>query len=254
MERIAWNEQVPGHFEVDSVHHGGSMPSGDYVHTLQFIDVATGWSERVAVLGRSQLVVEDGFRVVLQRLPFPVLEVHSDNGPEVLNAHLVRFWGDRVTGVRLSRSRPYEKNDNRFVEQKNATLVRRYLGDLRLDTVAQTHALNELYDRMWLFYNFFQPVMRQTAKHFVSVDGQPSRRVRRFDTPRTPFDRVCQTGVIPPKRQQMLCQLREQTNPRRLRQDIYAQLDDLARMPGAPPGVVEDVMLSLRLPAKLAHS
>jgi hypothetical protein len=254
MERIAWDEQTPGHFEVDTVHHGGSMPSGDYVHTLQFIDVASGWSERVAVLGRSQLVVEDGFRVVLHRLPFPLLEVHSDNGPEVLNAHLVRFWGDQVTGVHLSRSRPYEKNDNRFVEQKNATLVRRYLGDLRLDTIAQTHALNELYDMMWLFYNFFQPVMRQTAKDYVSTDGQPSRLVRRFDTPRTPFDRVCQTGVISLERQQMLCQLRDQTNPRRLRQDIYTLLDNLARMPGAPPGVVEDVMLSLRLPVKLTHT
>jgi hypothetical protein len=254
MERIAWDEQVPGHFEVDSVHHGGSMPTGDYVHTLQFIDVATGWSERVAVLGRSQLVVEDGFRVVLQRLPFPVLEVHSDNGPEVLNAHLVRFWGERVTGMHLSRSRPYEKNDNRFVEQKNATLVRQYLGDLRLDTVAQTHALNELYDIMWLFYNLFQPVMRQIAKDYISTDGQPTRVVRRFDTPRTPFDRVCQTGVIPPERQEMLRELRAQTNPRRLRQDIYDRLDDLARMPGAPPGVIEDVMLSLRLPTKLHRS
>ena len=168
MRRIPWDEQEPGHFEVDSVHHGGPMPSGEYVYTVQFINVATAWSERFAVLGRSQLVVEDAFRAILARLPFPVREIHPDNGSEFLNAHLVRFWGAQVTGVSLSRSRPYHKNDNRFVEQKNATLVRRYLGDIRLDTVAQTLTLNQLYDKMWLFYNFFQPVMRLKGIHLRS--------------------------------------------------------------------------------------
>jgi hypothetical protein len=75
--------------------------------------------------------------------------------------------------VTLSRSRPYHKNDNRFVEQKNATLVRRYLGDIRLDTVAQTQTLNQLYDKMWLFYNFFQPVMRLAEKEVISEAGKP---------------------------------------------------------------------------------
>jgi len=125
---IAWNESEPGHFEVDLVHHGGALAAGDYIHTLQMIDVATGWSERVAVLGRSQRAMEGGCRRILERLPFPIREVHSDNGSEFLNDHLVRFWGTEITGLTLSRSRPYQKNDNRFVEQKNATLVRAYLG------------------------------------------------------------------------------------------------------------------------------
>lgn len=79
MKRISWDEQEPGHFEVDLVHHCGPSASGEYVHTLQMIDVATGWSERRAVLGRSYLVMEDAFRCILARLPFPVREIHSDN-------------------------------------------------------------------------------------------------------------------------------------------------------------------------------
>ena len=251
MRRIAWDEQEPGHCEVDSVHHGGPMPSGEYVHTLQFIDVATSWSERVAVLGRSQLVVEGGFQVVLARLPFPLLEAHSDNGSEFLNAHLLRFWGVKVTGVALSRSRPFHKNDNRFVEQKNATLVRRYLGDIRLDTVAQTQLLNQLYEKMGLFYNLFQPVMRLKEKEFILEDGKLPRVRRHFDEPKTPFQRACDAKAIPSERQEELARLRDQTNPRRLREEIYGMLDQLFCMPCAAPGTVEDVMLTLMAPAAL---
>jgi hypothetical protein len=124
MRRIPWDEAEPGHFQVDLVHHSGPSTAGEYVHTLQLVDVATGWSERVAVLGRSYRQMATGFWHVLERLPFAVREFHPDNGPEFLNDHLLRFWGDSVPGLRLSRSRPYQKNDNRFVEQKNATLVR----------------------------------------------------------------------------------------------------------------------------------
>jgi hypothetical protein len=106
MRRIAWDEPEPGHFEVDLVHHGGHEPVGEYAHTLQWVDVATGWSERVAVLGRSQRRMEDGFRRVLARRPFAVRELHPDNGSAVLNDHLVRFWGEAITGLTLSRSRP----------------------------------------------------------------------------------------------------------------------------------------------------
>jgi len=116
MKRIPWNEQQPGHSEVDAVHHSGNSSSGHYVHTIQMVDAATGWTEQVATLGRSYTVMEDGFRRILARVPFPVLEIHPDNGSEFLNAHLVRFWKRRVKGVTLSRSRPFHKNDDRFVE------------------------------------------------------------------------------------------------------------------------------------------
>lgn len=117
MKRIPWDEAEPGHFETDLVHHCGSSASGEYVHTLQMVDVATGWSARVAVLGRSYRVMEAAFRAILGRLPFAICEIHPDNGSEFLNDHLVRFFRQTVQGVQLSRSHPYRKNDNRNVEQ-----------------------------------------------------------------------------------------------------------------------------------------
>ena len=146
MLRLPWGIAVPGHFETDLVHHCGASASGEYAHTLQMIDVATGWSERRAVLGRSYLVMQDAFRFILARLPFPVLHIHPDNGSEFFNHHMLRFWGNIVQGVTLSRSRPFHKNDNPRIEQKNSTLVRKYLGYERLDSVAQVLALNALYD------------------------------------------------------------------------------------------------------------
>src|SRR4030042_4902441 len=144
------------------------------------VDVATAWSERAAVLGRSYLAMRDGFSRILSRLPFSVLEFHPENGSEFFNQHLLRFWHGLTPQPHISRSRPYNKNDNRFVEQKNATLVRSYLGYDRLDTVAQALAVNELYDKMWLYYNFFQPVMRLAEKTWIRDEGQPSRVKRRF--------------------------------------------------------------------------
>jgi len=102
MKRIAWDEPEPGHFETDLVHHCGVSASGEYVHTLQMIDVATGWSECVAVLGRSYHVMEAGFKRCLERIPFPVREIHPDNGSEFLNNQMVRFFGDTLPDMELS--------------------------------------------------------------------------------------------------------------------------------------------------------
>jgi len=215
---------------------------------VQMVDVATGWTEQVATLGRSSLAMEDGFRRILGRLPFRVLEIHPDNGSEFLNAHLVRFWKDTVKDVTLSRSRPFHKNDNRFVEQKNSTLVRAYLGSARFDTAAQTKAINRLYEKMWLYYNFFQPVMRLTEKTTSPsppAQGQPSRIRRRFDRARTPFDRLCETDAISEEQKEQLRTLRDQTNPRQLRREIYQVLDQIFLLPGAVPGETEDVYETL---------
>lgn len=255
MKRIPWNEQEPGHFEVDLVHHGGPTASGDYVHTLQLVDVSTGWSERVAVLGRSYRVMRAGFERCLERLPFAVLELHPDNGSEFFpqrgpagNHHLVRFFQDAVQGVQLSRSRPYFKNDNRNVEQKNSTLVRAYLGRDRLDTVEQTRVLNLLYDKMWLYYNFFQPVMHLAEKTVMLVEGRPTRVKRHYDQAQTPFDRLCATNAISNQDRYTLQALRGQTNPRQLRQEIYELLDHLFALPCATPGVTEDIYQTILLP------
>lgn len=219
MKRIPWDTQEPGHFEVDLVHHGGEASVGEDAHTLQMIDVATGWSERVVVFGRGQRAMETGFRQILERLPFEVRELHPDNGTECFNRHLVRFWKEKVVGVTLSRSRPYQKNDNRNVEQKNDSLVRQYLGYGRFDTPEQVAAANELYERMWVYYNLFQPVL-----HLCEKVSQGDRVRRKWDQAQTPFERLKATGTLSAAQQARLLALYEQTHPLALRQDMYRRL------------------------------
>jgi len=247
MGRIPRDIGKPGHFEVDLVHHCGPSTSGLYVCTVQMIDVATGWSDRAAVLGRGYVVMQDAFQYMLNRIPFPVLEVHPDNDRAFFNAHMLRFWGERLCGARLSRSRPYHKNDNPFVEQGNSNKVRAYLGDERLDTVAQTCALNHFYDRLWLYHNAFLPVMRLQEKRVVPADSSAPTRVQRiYDQACTPFERVCAAGVLEPHVRDQLEALHAVTNPRRLRQDIDDLLDYICSLPGAAPNHSENVYLTLR--------
>jgi hypothetical protein len=249
MGRIPWDVGEPGHFEVDLVHHCGSSSSGLYICTLQMLDVATGWTERAAVLGRGYAAMQDAFQYLLDRIPFPVLEVHPDNDSVFFNQHMFRFWGRRLCSARLSRSRPYHKNDNRFVEQSNSSRVRDYLGDVRLDTVAQTWSMHHLYDRMWLYHNIFQPVMRLKEKRAVpDPDGGATRVQRIHDQAQTPFERLCATGVLQPQVQAQLQALRAATNPRQLREDIYARLHYIFNLPGAVAGQSENVYMTLRDP------
>jgi hypothetical protein len=245
IQSIAWDEAEPGHFEVDMVHHCGTSAAGQFVHTLQMIDVTTGWSERVATLGRSYLVMADGFERMLTRLPFPVHEIHSDNGSEFLNHQMLRFWPEVDPTITLSRSRPYQKNDSRFVEQKNSTLVRAYLDYRRLDTVEQTCALNRLYDQMWLYYNFFQPVMRLAEKSIVQKEGRKKHIKRKYDQAQTPFDRLCATGCLDEGVKAQLERQREATNPRQLRREIQEGLRRLRQLPLADPEQTEDVRQTL---------
>ena len=228
MGRLPWATATPGYFEVDLVHHCGSSATGEYVHTLQLIDVATGWSERVAVFGRSQAAMEAGFRRILGRVPFPVIGLHPDNGSEFFNNHLVRFWGEAITGLQLSRSRPYQKNDNRLVEQKNDTLVRAYLGYGRLDTLAQAAALDLLYEQLWVYYNLFQPVLHLREKVVMADQLR-----RHWDTAATPYQRLVATQGLDLDRRAALDARHAQTNPRQLRQAIY---DDLACLWHLPTG------------------
>lgn len=221
--RIDWDEKQPGHFEVDLVHHCGPITSGNFMHTLQIIDVATGWSERVAALGRSSLVMADAFQRLLHRLPLPIIELHPDNGSEFLNRDLIHFWEQVFPGVHISRSFPYHKNDNRFVEQKNRTLVRDYVGDIRLDTVAQTQALERLYQQLWLFNNCFQPCLRLCSKEALAATDDHPGRIRRHHTALTPWQRLCDADVLTPEQHDLLQTRIDITNPRTLHQQIQEQ-------------------------------
>lgn len=226
MERLSWATSQPGSFETDLVHHCGPVAAGTYLHTLQLVDVATGWSERVAVLGRSQEQMVAGFRRVQARLPFAITHLHPDNGSEFFNDHLIRYFGEEITGLRLSRSRPYHKNDNRFVEQKNATLVRAYLGYGRLDTPRQCEALSALYDQLWVYYNLFQPVLHLVGKEVVN-----GKLRRRWDRAQTPYQRLLASGILTPEQQARLAALYRATNPRQLREEIYRAVERLWQQP-----------------------
>jgi hypothetical protein len=244
MRRIPWDEVQVGHFEVDLVHHCGSSASGQYVHTIQMVDVASGWSECVAVLGRSYLVMQDGFEHITQRLPFTVQELHPDNGSEFFNAHLLRFWGNTFPGLELSRSRPYHKNDNRFIEENNHSLVRAYVGYDRFDTIAQTKLINQLYACLWQYHNFFLPVMRLQQK--LSSPQSDGRVKRIYDDARPPFDRLCASGALTPDLQTQLEAQRLSINPIALRRQIENLIEQLHHLPGSQNDLVEDVRLSLR--------
>lgn len=176
-----------------------------------------------------------------------MLELHPDNGSEFLNDLMLDFWKNQPVSPAWSRSRPYRKNDNRFVEQKNYSEVRVYFGYDRLETIVHTNRLNQLYDRLWLYTNFFQPVLR-LAEKTVTRSGETTHVKRRFDQARTPFQRLCATGVLEEPRRQALETLQQQTNPRQLRQEIYALIAELFAQPGARPGRTEDVRQTL-LPA-----
>lgn len=253
MRRIPWDEPEPGHLEVDLVHHSGPQTVGEYVHTLHLVDVTTGWSEAAAVLGRSYLVVRDGFCRCLARLPFTVREVHTDNGSEFFNAHLERFFTAQLSQAARSRNHPYRSNDGRFVEHRNGDLIRSHVGNERLDTAAQTRLLNAIYAKLWLYFNFFQPVLRLESKT-PSEDGQ--RIIRRFSPARTPFERLCAVrmpGEQPGEERPLLDEitrqpleaLRQATNPRALRRELHALLQQLWQLPNATPGRTEDVWTTL---------
>jgi hypothetical protein len=247
-ERIACFESEPGHLEADLVHHCGGSTAGDYLHTLHLVDVASGWSEIAAVLGRSYLIMADGFSRCQMRLPFAVREIHPDNGSEFFNAHLLRFFGERFRGARLSRSRPWQKNDNRFVEQRNGALIRRWLGDDRLDSVIQAHALQEVCDRIWIYHNLFQPVMRVVSK---VVDPLTGRLRRAWDDARTPLERVVASGCLDEPTRCRLSALYDRTDPWLLREQIEEAVAALFRLPGAKPGRTEDVRQTLAYPLTL---
>jgi hypothetical protein len=244
--RIFWGIREPGHFEIDLVLHCGPSNSGEFMCSLQMLDMLTAWSERAAILGRSYAVVEDAYYRILGRLPFPILEAHPDNGSEFINHLSVHFWCDIMQGVSLSRSRPYQKNDNRMIEQKNSPLVRDFFGYDRLDTVEQVQLANRFYDKAWWHYNFFQPVLRLREKVAVrDENGQVVHIKRRHDEARTPFERLCETDAILPEHKELLERMRDQINPRQLRQELYDLIDQIFSLSGAVAGVTEDVFETL---------
>ena len=228
---IPWNEPAPGHFEVDLVHHSRLGVEGDFICTIQFIDVLTGWSERFAIKGYTFGVMWRAFQAFDRHCPLPVREVHSDNGPEFMNSSLIGYFGDHLVHIEQTRGEPGIKNRNRFVEQKNGSLVRAYFTDLYLHTSQHLKMLNDIYADMWLYYNFFQPVLRQTERKVVRrANGTYSVR-RKQDEAKTPLDRLLVAKPPVSRETRLRLQnLRAKTNPRALKRSIHQKLDRIYQL------------------------
>jgi transposase InsO family protein len=219
-----WDVQSPGFTEVDLVSHSGNSASGEFAHTLNVTDIHTTWTESVAVLGRGEQAVQRALNEIAEELPFRLLGVDSDNGSEFINWHLKR-WCERKE-IQLTRGRPYKKDDNAHIEQKNWTHVRKLLGWERYDTHGAIEAINDLYRnelRLWL--NLFLPSVKLLKKVRV---GSKVRRV--YDGPRTPFERV---RTCPQAEREQVAQLeerRKRLDPFQLARTIERKLERIYRL------------------------
>jgi hypothetical protein len=208
-----WDTSEIGNVQVDFVAHCGRSTGGDYIHTISTVDIASNWWEGQAIAVRSQQASKEGLRQIRGRVPFRILELHPDNDSALVN-DLLWDWTQQEK-IRLSRSRPYKKNDNAWVEQKNWTHVRKVVGYRRFDTTRELRLLNELYGVLRLYKNFFLPTIRLKSKE--RVEG---RIKRKYDEARTPYQRVMESGQITEAKKRELRRLYEGLNPAALYRQI----------------------------------
>jgi len=230
-----WDVHEPGFAEVDLVSHSGPCAAGDFLHTLNTVDILTTWSEQVSVFGKSKQVVVDGMRTIENRLPFPLRELDSDNGSEFINNHFWSFCRLRPAHrkVIFTRSRAYKKNDNAHIEQKNGPHVRQLIGYDRYDTEQAQHAMNDLYADLRILNNLFRPSMKLLKKV-----RKGSRVIRHYDPPRTAFQRVLECPQTIPDRVQELQRIKDSTDPFALAERVNKKLAALFALASkSQPGI-----------------
>jgi hypothetical protein len=208
-----WDAERPGFMEIDLVAHCGNTTAGQYLNTLTCSDLATGWTDVTALWHRSQEMVSTAIRQMRQRLPFPLLGIDSDNGSEFINDTLYRYCLDEK--ITFTRSRPYQKNDQAHVEQKNWSVVRHTVGYDRWETEQELVLLASIYDDLRLYINFFQPSFKLIAKERIG-----NRTIKRYDTAKTPYQRVLDRKDISLEVKARLMNLYVQLNPAELRRQI----------------------------------
>jgi len=218
-----WDELKPGFVEIDLVSHDGGDPHRDFIQTLVVTDVASGWTEIQAVINKAQIWVFSALKEIAQRTPFKILGIDSDNGSEFINHHLLRFCKENK--ITFTRSRPYRKNDNCYVEQKNYSVVRRSVGYARHDTKEELTLLNELYQSLRLYTNFFQPVMKLKEKTRLG-----SKVIKRYDTPATPYKRLLQSPHISRTIKSKLEEEYRSLNPALLRREMTGVQEELMKI------------------------
>lgn len=213
VERYDWDEQQPGALEIDLVEHNGGNSNGQFAYTLTIVDIVSGYSRRRAVLGRGQAVVFEAIQHLLDEWPLHPWGLHSDNGSEFLNGHLIRFC--RSAELKFTRSRPYKKNDNAHVEQKNRQYVREFVGHERYDTPEEVEWLNDVYEHVDLYANLILPMRKVVAK-----ERQGKKLKKRYDEARTPLQRLIELDVLLGDTKQQLLAIQAYINPLKLHRTI----------------------------------
>jgi hypothetical protein len=201
-----WGEVGPGYLEMDFVTHCGERAEGSFVHTLVLTDVASGWTECVALPVREQTLVVEAITGLRRKLPFPLLGLDTDNDGAFLNDTLLTYCRDHC--IVFTRSRAYHKNDQAWVEQKNGAIVRKLIGYGRLEGLTATAALRRLYEYSRLYINFFQPSFKLKSKH-----REGARVHKTYHRPETPYRRLMEHIDVPPETREILRQTMEGLDP-----------------------------------------
>lgn len=210
------HEQVPGFCEIDLVLHCGPTLKGEFCRTLTVTDVHTGWTENIALKNGAHRWVLEAMPIIEARLPFRLVGLDSDNGGEFINEALISWAGDR--DLFFTRARPYHSNDNAHVEQKNGDVVRRNAFHYRYDTPVELRLLNDLYALVRIKLNMFTG----TTKAIGYRSNRNGHNVRVYDKPRTPYQRVLDSGVLTTAKTAELKALFDAVNPADLTRDITA--------------------------------
>lgn len=218
-----WDTAKVGYIEADLVFHCGASTLGEHVCTVSATEISSGWWEGEPIMGKHQDQCFRALKEIRQRCPFVWKGLDSDNGQEFINETLYKYC-DREK-LEFTRSRPCHKNDNAYIEQKNWTHVRKVVGHLRYDTVGELAIIGDLYrHELRLYKNFFQPVMKLVSKERI---GGKIRR--RYDVPKTPHERLANSGQILAETKDRLDALYQDLNPAQLKRDIASKLERLYR-------------------------
>ena len=220
-----WDEERPGFMEADTVAHCGQSLQGSFVWSLTMTDIASTWTENRATWNKGAQGVCDQVANIEEQLPFPLLGFDTDCGSEFLNHHFIRYFSDRPKNniIEFTRSRPYHKNDNAYVEQKNWTHVRQVFGYQRFDQPQLVTLMNDLYANEWsLYQNHFIPTMKCIEK--VKIN---SRYRKKYDIPQTPYQRLLASKHISEAQKAVLQRRHQELNPFELKKAIENKLNKI---------------------------
>jgi hypothetical protein len=229
-----WDRSILGQIQIDGVEHCGQTACGQYANTISHTDISAHWWEAEAVSGKGQTRTLEAIKLARGRFPFNWNEIHPDNGTSFINYFVYDYA--KMEKLEFSRSRPYQKNDNCFVEQKNSQNVRKVVGHVRYDTDAEINILNDLYrNELRLYKNFFQPVMRLESK-----ERDKGHIRRKYQEAKTPYRWLMDNPKTPIGIKERLEAKYNSLNPAEIKRGIDAKLKQLAKIYQAKHQLVEE--------------